>query len=229
MTVKQPLSDSWFYWDPERVNGYPHTSDPESERAQSAPGGDVPDAGKRLPRSMPRQNSFLNVNSFTEITPLIFCNSKHTFSAGNAENRRKRRLSGHGDYPGANVNPDTIEIQMTATDPKRGRRDDESTLAGRLRKRRKDIGWTQVQLAEEVGTSQAVIQKIENGKSLRPRIMEDLAVALDVLPSWLMFGVEEVPDLDGELLELARAWSNLPEPHRSAMRDAIFRMRHGKA
>ncbi len=127
------------------------------------------------------------------------------------------------------MNPNTIELQHAVTDVKRRLRDDESTLAGRLRKRRKDIGWTQIQLAEEVGTSQAVIQKIENGKSLRPRILEDLATALDVLPSWLMFGVDEVPDLDREVLELARAWSNLPEPHRSAMRDAIFRMRHGSS
>ena len=111
---------------------------------------------------------------------------------------------------------------------KRSRRDDTTTLAGRLRKRRREFGWTQVQLAEEVGTSQAVIQKIENGKSLRPRILEHLSKALDVSPSWLMFGVEEVSALDEEALELAKAWANLPEPHRSAMRDAIFRMRHGK-
>ena len=111
---------------------------------------------------------------------------------------------------------------------KRSRREDTTTLAGRLRKRRREFGWTQVQLAEEVGTSQAVIQKIENGKSLRPRILEDLSKALDVSPSWLMFGVEEVSALDEEALELAKAWANLPEPHRSAMRDAIFRMRHGK-
>ena len=108
------------------------------------------------------------------------------------------------------------------------RQDDTSTLAGRLRSRRKEFGWTQVQLAETVGTSQAVIQKIENGKSRRPRILESLAAALEVSPSWLMFGVEEVGELSGDAMELARAWVNLPEPHRSAMRDAIFRMRHAK-
>jgi hypothetical protein len=48
MTVKQPLSDAWLYWDPERISGYPHTSDPEPERAQSTRGGEVPGAGKRL-------------------------------------------------------------------------------------------------------------------------------------------------------------------------------------
>ncbi len=126
------------------------------------------------------------------------------------------------------LNSNPSETTDVTNQGKRSRRDDTTTLAGRLRKRRREFGWTQVQLAEEVGTSQAVIQKIENGKSLRPRILEDLAKSLDVSPSWLMFGVEEVSALDEEALELAKAWANLPEPHRSAMRDAIFRMRHGK-
>lgn len=126
------------------------------------------------------------------------------------------------------INPNPAPSEDLSNQSKRRRQEDTSTLAGRLRKRRREFGWTQVQLAEEVGTSQAVIQKIENGKSLRPRILEDLAKALDVSPSWLMFGVEEISALDDEALELARAWANLPEPHRSAMRDAIFRMRHGK-
>ena len=52
MDIKQPLSDAWLYWDPERVNGYPHTSDPEPEEAQPAPRGDVPVAGKQLHLSM---------------------------------------------------------------------------------------------------------------------------------------------------------------------------------
>ncbi len=126
------------------------------------------------------------------------------------------------------LNPNPADSPDMPAQGKRSRRDDTSTLAGRLRKRRREFGWTQVQLAEEVGTSQAVIQKIENGKSLRPRILEDLAKSLDVSPSWLMFGVEEISALNEEALELAKAWANLPEPHRSAMRDAIFRMRHGK-
>jgi len=126
------------------------------------------------------------------------------------------------------LDPNPADTAEMPTQGKKSRRDDTSSLAGRLRKRRREFGWTQVQLAEEVGTSQAVIQKIENGKSLRPRILEDLAKALDVSPSWLMFGVEEISALNEEALDLAKAWANLPEPHRSAMRDAIFRMRHGK-
>ena len=82
---------------------------------------------------------------------------------------------------------------------------DPTTLGGRLRMRRKELGWTQTELANMVGTSQAVIQKIENGKSLRPRILEEIAEALGVRPSWLMFGVQEVGGLEPEALELARA------------------------
>ena len=103
-------------------------------------------------------------------------------------------------------------------------RSNELGLGARMRGRRRDLGWTQTQLADKVGTSQAVIQKIENGKSLRPRILESLAAALDVKPAWLMFGVEEADELAEDALEMARAWTRLKEPHRSAMREAILRI-----
>ncbi len=105
--------------------------------------------------------------------------------------------------------------------------EDLESLGGRLRRRRKELGWTQMFLAEQVGTSQAVIQKIENGKSLRPRILEQIAGSLAVKPAWLMFGVEEVGELNEEAIELARAWARLSEPHRSAMKDAILKIGNG--
>lgn len=105
--------------------------------------------------------------------------------------------------------------------PERGH---ESTLGARLRKRRKELGWTQTELADKVKTSQAVVQKIENGKSLRPRILEELAHAMQVKPAWLMFGVEEAGELTDEAIELARAWTRLKEPHRTALREAIVRI-----
>ena len=105
--------------------------------------------------------------------------------------------------------------------------EDLESPGGRLRRRRKELGWTQMFLAEQVGTSQAVIQKIENGKSLRPRILEQIADSLDVKPAWLMFGVEEVGELNEEAIELARAWARLSEPHRSAMKDAILKIGTG--
>ncbi|MGI9332143.1 MAG: helix-turn-helix domain-containing protein [Gammaproteobacteria bacterium] len=102
------------------------------------------------------------------------------------------------------------------------------TLADRLRRRRLELGWTQQELAVRVSSSQAVIQKIENGKSLRPRIIEDVARCLGVSPSWLVYGTGVSTDLDFEAIELARSWQSLKEPHRSAMRCAILEMaRHG--
>ena len=95
---------------------------------------------------------------------------------------------------------------------------------GEFTRHAKGRGWTQTELADKVGTSQAVVQKIENGKSLRPRILEQLADALDVKPAWLMFGVEEAGELSDDAIELARAWARLKEPHRTAMREAIMRI-----
>jgi transcriptional regulator with XRE-family HTH domain len=58
----------------------------------------------------------------------------------------------------------------------------------RLRNARRLNGSTQEQLAQKAGTNQAVIQKIENGKSIRPRVIMELAEALKVNPAWLQFG-----------------------------------------
>jgi len=58
----------------------------------------------------------------------------------------------------------------------------------RLRGMRLDRGLTQMDLAALSNTNQSVIQKIENGKSRQPRIMEDLAIALEVNPAWLQWG-----------------------------------------
>ena len=99
-----------------------------------------------------------------------------------------------------------------------------TTLASRLRLRRKEKGWTQKELAERTGSTQAVIQKIENGKSLRPRNVVKLAQALGVSPAWLMFGQESFDELNDEAIEMATAWSKLQEPHRSAIRQAILKI-----
>ena len=103
----------------------------------------------------------------------------------------------------------------------------QETLADRLRRARKQKGWSQEFLAQRADTSQAVIQKIENGKSLRPRNIEHIAEALDVRPAWLMFGVNEVEDLDEEAVQVARAWTRLKEPERSAMKETIRRLADG--
>ena len=125
-------------------------------------------------------------------------------------------------YQGKAMEDDSINREELSEGEARA--DDMSGLGRRLRQRRKEQGLTQVELADTVGTSQAVIQKIENGKSLRPRILDDIAKALDVKPAWLMFGVEEAGELSDDAIELARAWSRLREPHRSAMKEAILRI-----
>ncbi len=97
------------------------------------------------------------------------------------------------------------------------------TLGSRLRRKRRERGWTQEELALRAGTNQAVIQKIENGKSLRPRKIDEIAQVLDVNPAWLMFGEEASTDvLDEEAAEVAKAWHLLPEPIRSRIKRNIF-------
>lgn len=64
----------------------------------------------------------------------------------------------------------------------------EAGVAQRLRELRTAKGMTQIQLGELAGTNQAVIQKIENGKSMRPRCIAALAVVLEVNPAWLAWG-----------------------------------------
>lgn len=98
-----------------------------------------------------------------------------------------------------------------------------ATLGERLRQTRKERGWTQEQLAEQAGTSQAVIQKIENGKSLRPRKIDIIARVLEVDPAWLLFGGERVHGLEAQAQELAQAWQRLPEDKRTAFRAEILR------
>ncbi len=107
--------------------------------------------------------------------------------------------------------PKTTECEVRTT-----------TLGGRLTFSRIEKGWTQHQLAAAVGTSQAVIQRIEAGKCNHPRILSELAEALDVSPAWLMFGVKVIEGLEQEAIETARAWSRLTDPQRSALKQMIL-------
>lgn len=88
------------------------------------------------------------------------------------------------------------------------------TLGERLRYRRRQMGWTQEQLAVQAGTNQAVIQKIENGKSLRPRKIDEIASVLEVNPAWLMFGEEKATPLTDEARQVAELWMGLTEQDR---------------
>lgn len=105
-----------------------------------------------------------------------------------------------------------------------GHRPSLPTLATRLRSARKNHKWSQQDLADRAGTTQAVIQKIENGKSLRPRNIVAIAAALEVDPSWLMFGASETAEISPEAVAVAKAWSELNEPDRSNVREQLLRL-----
>ena len=99
---------------------------------------------------------------------------------------------------------------------------DLGTLGQRMRYKRLNKGWTQEQLGARAGTNQAVIQKIENGNSLRPRKIDQIAAVLGVNPSWLMFGGESSLMLPQDARCIAEAWNKLPEPHKSRIQQEIL-------
>lgn len=63
----------------------------------------------------------------------------------------------------------------------------------RLLAARQAAGLTQAQVGEMSGTNQAVIQKVENGNSMRPRALVAIAKAVNVNPAWLQFGEPYAP------------------------------------
>jgi len=64
----------------------------------------------------------------------------------------------------------------------------EAGIAERVRTLRTAKGLTQRQLGDLAGSNQAAIQKIEIGKSMRPRCLSALAAVLGVNPAWLVWG-----------------------------------------
>ena len=53
------------------------------------------------------------------------------------------------------------------------------TLAERLKIGREKAGMSQAQLAEKIGLSQQSVAKIENGETLQPRKIKEIAKVLD--------------------------------------------------
>ncbi len=101
---------------------------------------------------------------------------------------------------------------------------DADNLGARVTRTRLRKGWTQHELADNVGTSQAVVQRIETGKCVHPRNIDRIATALNVTPAWLMFGTVVMDDLDDEAIQTAKVWSTLQEPHRSALKEMILKI-----
>ena len=64
------------------------------------------------------------------------------------------------------------------------------TVADRVKRLRKELGITQIQLAETIGVAQNSIQKIESGITKQPRNINALARALNTTPEYLQFGID---------------------------------------
>lgn len=86
-----------------------------------------------------------------------------------------------------------------------------TTLAERTKLARERAGLSQHELAERLGLSQQSIAKIENGITLQPRKIRDIAEALSVQADWLQFGQL---DQNGEASELVvKDWEDThPDP-----------------
>ena len=92
-----------------------------------------------------------------------------------------------------------------------------ATLADRVIWRRKDLKLTQTELANRAGATRVQIQKIENGKTIRPRNMERIATALEVSQAWLLFGYEELESLSEDSIAMAVQWESLPPEIKKAI------------
>lgn len=78
-----------------------------------------------------------------------------------------------------------------------------NTLAERLKFAREKKGLSQAQLAESVGLSQQSVWKIENGDTLQPRKIKEIAKALEVSQKWLLLGIEENGAMSSYIVEEA--------------------------
>jgi len=67
----------------------------------------------------------------------------------------------------------------------------------RISNRRKELNFTQPQLAELIGVSKNHISQFENGGSVSLEVLLDLCDALDITPDYLLFGtIREKPSQD---------------------------------
>ncbi|MFH3514263.1 helix-turn-helix transcriptional regulator [Citrobacter sp. 70972423] len=75
------------------------------------------------------------------------------------------------------------------------------TLAARLKIAREKKGLSQAQLADMIGLSQQSVAKIENGETLQPRKIKEIAKVLDVSQKWLQLGIEENGEISSYVVE----------------------------
>ncbi len=98
-----------------------------------------------------------------------------------------------------------------------------SDLASRLRWARKNAGLSQQRLAEISCYTQKQISNLESGVTVRPRNLTKLANTLNISPSWLMFGHQEIDDLDKQSIEVALKFNRLSQTDRNTLESIINR------
>ena len=94
----------------------------------------------------------------------------------------------------------------------------------RLRQRRMELGFTQDELAEQLGVSRVRITQMEAGTGLPDRKKwPALARLLSVNPDWLIYGrgAERESGMDEEAELAMRAFRNLPPDKRQAVVSVI--------
>ena len=86
---------------------------------------------------------------------------------------------------------------------------DTTTIGGRIKKRRNDLGLSQENLAEKLFTSKQMISSYENNKTeLKIQVVKELAVALGTTTSFLIDGNEAVTYKE-ETVELVALFNSI--------------------
>ena len=86
---------------------------------------------------------------------------------------------------------------------------DTTTIGGRIKKRRNDLGLSQEDLAEKLFTSKQMISSYENNKTeIKVQVVKELAVALDTTTSFLIDGTVAITH-EEETLELVKLFNSI--------------------
>ncbi len=89
----------------------------------------------------------------------------------------------------------------------------------RLTQARESAGLTQQKLADSLGVSQQTIQKLETGttKNCKQELLLKIAEKLNVSPSWLALGIEELDKASDDALRIAVTFDKMPAEGRLEM------------
>ncbi|WP_210184361.1 helix-turn-helix domain-containing protein [Methylobacterium aquaticum] len=91
------------------------------------------------------------------------------------------------------------------------------TLAEKIRTRRESLGMSQATLASELGVSQAAVNKVEQGKTLRPRFLPKIAKVLKFRLTELDPDMEDIAEGD----PLVRSVPDAESSPASSLKDII--------